>query len=96
MDVLKVGGYVFEGPFSNARYLKNRSGVYLILCRRGKEYDLIDAGEAAHVKRGINKSERKTYWDKRCKTSLGFAVLYTEKSKRAQIEKEIRHQYDLM
>jgi hypothetical protein len=76
--------------------LKNRSGIYAILCQTDNKCKLIDVGESGKVKNRIKNHNRKKCWkkiSKKLEGNLFCAVKYTpykRRSGRRKIEKGIR------
>ena len=94
---INVGKYSFEGPYTNTSSLQERSGIYAIHCYRSNAYYLIDVGELANVKNGVESHDRKDCWNKNCAGTLTVSVYYTPNSQamgRQEIAKEIRNQYN--
>jgi len=94
---LTVEKYTFEGPYTSANSLEERSGVYLIVCKNGGNYNPVDVGESAQVKSRVENHDRGPCWKKSCFSTLMVAVLYTpnlQQAGRRRIEKEIRNMYD--
>lgn len=94
---IKIGKHSFDGPYSSTDSLEDRSGVYAILCKREKEYHLLDVGESAEVKERVDTHDRKGCWEENCDATLTYAVHYTpnlQQPGRKEIEQEIRDQYD--
>ncbi len=86
--------YKFEGPFASTDELKDRSGVYAILCGR----KVIDVGEASAVKSRIKYHERKSCWRKNCKGEIRYVVYYIKygkKPSRMKVEQDIRRHHNL-
>ncbi len=97
--MIDVGGYKFEGPYENTDQLKDRSGIYVILCRNdsSSKYLVIDIGESSQVKTRVENHDRLGCWKDNCKGKLYVAVLYTphkQQSGRKEIEQELREQYN--
>lgn len=96
---IPIGGYTFEGPFFGTVSLKDRSGVYAILCQApdGK-YQVLDVGESATVKSRIENHDRASCWSRNCSNgTLTVAVLYTPGSQqggRRAIEQALRDSFD--
>ena len=93
---VKMGEYLFEGRFASTDDLKERAGVYAILCRMNDTNYLIDVGEAGKVKSEISSHERGDCWNRYCEGELFYVVHYTpgmRENGRAEIEQEIRGQY---
>jgi len=94
---ITVGGYTFEGPYTLAGKLEDRSGIYAIHCYRDNKYYLIDVGESATVRSRVETHERKSCWQRNCSGALTVSVYYTphlQQAGRMQIEQEIRNQYN--
>lgn len=93
MSIL-IADYQFEGPFRSFHDIKDRPGVYAILCilEKGGFY-VVDIGEGAELRKKIGTHSRKECWVENCKGSLSVAVLYTpdlDQPGRTDIEKMIR------
>lgn len=94
---ITIGNYSFDGPYSSIDRLKDKSGVYAILCHKQQKYHLVDVGEAAKVRSRVENHDRKNCWQSNCKSTLCVAVYYTPHSPqpgRRAIEQEIRNQYN--
>ncbi len=94
---IKVLNYNFEGPYTSADSLKERSGVYVILCSNNSTHNPIDCGESANVKNRIQNHDRKPCWEKNCSRTLTVAVFYTpnlQSAGRVAIEQKIRAAYN--
>jgi hypothetical protein len=97
---LTVGNYSFEGPFSSADSLEDRSGVYVVtsLHSDGKHY-LVDVGESAAVKSRVSNHDRKPCWKSHANGGeLHCCVRYTpalQQAGRREIEQNIRRQFDV-
>ena len=95
---ITIGKYTFDGPYTSANELEDRSGIYAIICQKDNKKDLIDVGESATVKSRVETHDRKDCWEKNCQGTLTVAVYYTQnlqQSGRMAIEQEIRNQYDI-
>jgi len=94
---IKISRYNFEGPYSSTDSLKDRSGVYVILCTGNSSYNPVDCGESANVKSRVENHDRKACWNRNCNSTLEVAVLYTpnlQAAERVAIEQEIRNDYN--
>jgi len=93
----KLGNYSFVGPHTSIDSLKDRSGVYAIVCKAETEYFLLDVGESSRVRTRIENHDKKECWIKNCKGQLTIFVHYTpffKQQKRIFIEQELRKLYD--
>jgi hypothetical protein len=93
---IKIGRYVFTGPFTSAESLEDKSGIYVILCSKDSQYNPIDCGESATVKTRIENHDRANCWKRNCTGTLCVAVLYTpnlQSAGRVAVEQEIRGKY---
>jgi hypothetical protein len=94
---LNIGNYTFEGPYTSANSLKDRSGVYAIVCHSGGRYHLVDVGESATVRSRVENHDRTSCWNSNCNSTLMVAVFYTpnlQQPGRRQIEHEIMDQFN--
>jgi len=89
---IAIGNYSFEGPFNNASYLKDKPGVYAILCSNNGKYHPVDLGESETVKSRVENHDRQSCWQQNCNGTLTVAVLYTPD--RQLIEQIIRKLYN--
>ena len=73
----KKWGYDFEGAFTCPEYLKAQVGVYVIWCRSGVKWTVLDVGESDNVRHCILTHEHKELWSKMCMNSAKTAVLFS-------------------
>ena len=93
---IRIGKYMFEGPYSTTDLLEDRSGVYAIIDNKSDGSTLIDVGESSTLKSRVENHERSDCWRRNGIGKLKAAVLYTpnqHQSGRMLIEQEIRNQY---
>ncbi len=86
-------GYQFEGAFSSPDSLQSRSGVYVIWCRVGDNWSVLDVGEAADVNNRVTTHDRKSCWARNCSGSILYSATYTpnlQQPGRKEIEQRIR------
>jgi len=91
----EMWGYQFEGAFSSADMLKASSGVYVIWCEEGKNWKVLDVGEAGDVKARVTNHERADCWRSNCSGTIRYSATYTSgmtEEQRRQIEQSIRSQ----
>lgn len=67
---IKLGKYSFTGPIASIDKLKDRSGVYAIVCKVESEYFLLDVGESSKLRTRIENHDKKDCWIKNCKGQL--------------------------
>ena len=94
---IKIAGYAFSGPFTQAVLLRKEAGIFVIvdLCPDGQRYP-IDVGESSTVKGRVETHERRRWWRINCLGQMGVAVLYRSgwsDLKRRELVKEIRQIY---
>lgn len=83
----------FEGPYANESFLKDQSGVYVILGKNGgTDWHIVDVGESARLKNRVETHDRRTCWASRGFNTLGVAVHYTTESSRMYLANQIRLQ----
>lgn len=87
-------GYHFEGAFSAPRQLPSGSGVYVIWCKDGDNWKVLDVGESDDVRDRVMNHKRADCWSRNCSGIIHFAATYTlnlTESKRREIEQDIRN-----
>lgn len=95
---IEIGQFTFEGPYRTTDKLKDKSGVYAILCLSNEKYYPVDVGESSEVKSRVENHDRQSCWKRSCNSTLVVAVLYTphlQQAGRREIEQKIRNQFDL-
>ena len=90
---IKLGKYTFDGPYKTAATLKDKSGVYAILCLTGVKFSVIDIGESSMVKTRIEGHFRSSFGNKYSSDTLMVAVCYTpniQQAGRRLLQKELK------
>jgi hypothetical protein len=86
-------GYTFEGAWSDPNQLESRSGVYVIWCRNGEAWSVLDVGESHDVRGRILAHDRMTDWKRHCNGVIYYSATYTpdlHQTGRILIEQKIR------
>jgi hypothetical protein len=86
-------GYTFEGAWTDANMLESRSGVYVIWCRSGETWTVLDVGESQNVQNRVLTHDRSTDWERICNGAIYYSATYTpilQQPGRMQIEQHIR------
>lgn len=87
-------GYTLEGAWTDPSNLENRSGIYVIWCKSGDSWSVIDVGESHEVKDRVLNHDRKDCWERQCKSIIYYSVIYTpnlQQAGRKEIEQKIRN-----
>ena len=90
---ITLGNNSFTGPFGSIENLKDKPGVFAVICKEGTEYFLIDVGESYRVRTSIQKNLNNACWTNNCNGGLIFYVHYSSFLKqegRRLIENELR------
>ena len=90
---IKLGKYSFTGSIESVDKLKDKSGVYAIVCKVDREYFIIDFGESSKLRTRIENHDKKDCWIKNCKGQVIIFVHYTiflKQQGRVFIEQELR------
>lgn len=90
---IRLGKYSFTGPIASIDKLKDRAGVFAIVCKVDNEYFLIDVGESSKLRTRIENHDKKDCWIKNCNGQVTIFVHYTRFLKqkgRVFIEQELR------
>lgn len=103
MQYLKFGKYSFSGPYDGVKYLVDKPGIFLILCKDIREtgrYYIIDVDESDKVRTCAMNHQRQVEWVKNSHGigTLAVAVQYTflmDKKEREKIVKDIRSLFDV-
>ncbi len=103
MNYLKFGKYSFSGPYESAKFLVDKPGIFLILCKDIREdgkYYIIDIDESDKVRTHAMNHKRQVEWVKNAHGigKLAVAVQYTSLmtgEQRKKIVKEIRSLFDI-
>lgn len=94
---IKIGEYTFEGPYISENSLKDKSGIYAILCKQNSGYKPLDIGESCQVKTRVMNHDRRKCWQKNCSGMIAYAVFYMphiHQAGRMKIEQKLRRQYN--
>jgi hypothetical protein len=86
-------GYTFEGAWDDPNRLEARSGVYVIWCKDGDTWTVLDVGESGDVKGRVLSHDRKEEWMRHCKGTIYYSATYTpnlEQAGRMEVEQKIR------
>jgi hypothetical protein len=76
---IQIEDYTFEGPYARVEELKERPGVYAVLClMNNQKHFLVDVSESDNVRQSIETHDRKECWLENCKGNILVAVLYTK------------------
>ena len=86
-------GYEFDGAYTSPDRLKARAGVYVIWCKSGDDWTVLDVGEAADVKGRVSNHDRTDCWLRNCSGTIYYSATYTpnlQQAGRMEIEQRIR------
>jgi hypothetical protein len=90
---IKLGKNSFTGPITSIDKIKEKAGVYAIVCKVDTEYFLIDVGESSKLRTRIENHDKKDCWVKNCNGKVIIFVHYTafvRQKGRILIEQELR------
>jgi hypothetical protein len=83
--------YPFEGPFTSAAGLKEKSGVYAITTlTSGDTHKVLDVGESGNVYDRVSNHDRATEWKRHEVHGIYMSAYYCAESTRMAIERELR------
>ena len=86
-------GYELDGVYDSPDSLESRSGVYVIWCKDGDNWTVLDVGEAADVKERVSSHDRGVCWSRYCSGTIYCSATYTpnlHQAGRMEIEQKIR------
>jgi len=80
--MIEIGGYEFEGPYTNTEALHLRSGVYIILDVVDGEADsVLDVGTSGQIKKRLSRHhKRQSCWHDNKRGEIGYCIKYTSGS----------------
>lgn len=87
-------GYKFEGAWTDPNNLETRSGVYVIWCKSGENWLILDVGESHDVNDRVLSHDRSDCWRRNCTGTIYYSATYTPKLQqpgRIEIEQHIRN-----
>jgi hypothetical protein len=90
---ISLGKHSFTGPFESIDEIKDRSGLYAIVCKVDNEYFLFDVGESLKLRTKIKNRYKTECWTKNNNGQLAFYAHYTpflSQKGRIRIEQELR------
>jgi len=94
MLTVTIAGYTFNGPYSSTGSIKDKSGVYAVLCKKDNKYFVVDVGESSTPKSRLDKHDRKGCWKRECTNgTIHYAIKYTpnlQQAGRMKVEQDIR------
>jgi len=86
-------GYTWDGAFTDPNKLEDRSGIYVIWCKNGEDWKVLDVGESATVKTRVLGHDRAGCWARNCRGTIYYTAHYTpglQQTGRIEIEQRIR------
>jgi len=93
--VFERWGYQFEGAWSDPGRLESRSGVYVIWCKVGEKWNVLDVGESHDVRDRVMNHDRSDCWVRNCTGEIFYSATYTpnlQQSGRKEVEQYVRDQ----
>jgi len=86
-------GYTFDGAHTDPSLLEARAGVYVVWCKNGDDWHILDVGEAGDVQNRLLTHDREDCWRRNCEGVIYFSATYTPnmpRSGRMRIEATVR------
>jgi hypothetical protein len=85
-------GNHFEGCYLSPDELDSRPGVYVVWCKRGGTWIILDVGESDNVNYRLNNHERADCWKQNCRALIYYSAVYiSDPKERANLERYIRN-----
>ncbi|HDQ25585.1 MAG TPA: hypothetical protein ENN43_02430 [bacterium] len=99
---INLGKYAFGGPYDGAKYLVEKQGVFVVLCkdiRNEAKFYILDVDESDNVRKAAMDHPRQVEWVKKAHGTgkLAVGVLYTElmkKEDRLKVVSYVRGLFD--
>jgi len=84
--------YEFDGAYTDPNRLQTRAGVYVIWCKIGDDWHILDVGESDDVRYRVNNHDRADCWTQNCLGTIYYSVTYlSDPQERADLEQRIRN-----
>ena len=86
-------GYQFDGAYPSSESLQSRAGIYVIWCKTGEQWTVLDIGETTDVKERVSNHDRADCWARHCSGKIYYSATYTpnlQQSGRIAIEQRLR------
>ena len=92
---VKIGDYMFWGPYVFAHELESEPGVFIILDKdfEPKHWNILDVDCAANVRASIELHKRSACWKSHCSQLIAYAAYYCDDQERKRVYGVIREQY---
>jgi hypothetical protein len=90
---INIGNYTFDGAYSSATHLADRSGVYAVLGATMGGPKVVDIGESGSIRTRVQGHDRAQAWAGQG-LPLSYAGLYCDEAARMRIERELRGRYN--
>jgi len=86
-------GSNFEGAFTSPSNLRNVAGVYVIWCKIGDSWKVLDVGESGEVRERVVNHDRADCWEEHCSGTIYYAAAYIDdENVRLILESKIRQE----
>jgi hypothetical protein len=87
-------GYSFDGAYRNPDSLEDSAGVYVVWCKSGDHWGVLDVAESTDVRERLATHERSECWKSYCRHgTVYYSATYTpgmQQAGRISIEHAIR------
>lgn len=97
---IKLGKYSFEGPYDAARFLQDKKGVVVVLCKDFRDeakFYILDVDESDTVRTCMMNHKNQVDWVKKSRDTgkLAIAVMYAEMMTKDERVKVVNYVRDL-
>lgn len=77
--MVEIGGYEFEGVYTDSAELQMRAGVYVVVCVvDDKPHCVLDIGTSGQIQERLSgHHDRQRCWEEYTHGDIGFCVMYT-------------------
>jgi hypothetical protein len=96
MSIL-IGALEFDGPHFDFDCLSDEAGIYAVVCQTGEEFELVELGDAEHIRESLLHHPDRHSWMDNCE-NLAVAVHYTTDitaPERQEIRRNLEEEYDV-
>jgi hypothetical protein len=91
-------GYWINGVWADPAKLESAPGVYVVWCKHGAVWTVLDVRESDDVKESVLGPGHGSHWELNCSGVVAYSAIYTpdlQQSGRKEIEQHIRCQVRL-
>ncbi len=84
-------GHQFDGAYDDPASLAAKAGVYVVWCKSGDSWSILDVGESSDVQFRLQNHDRESCWKRNCSGAIKYSATYISgQDERLILEHKIR------